>query len=167
MSKDTIIDDNFLSEENKKNIYNTLISSGEFDWHLNLKTNNYLEKTKDTFQFTHAFFMNDQVTSSYYNLAMNLFNDFLIKHNLKCFKIIRAKANLTTKNKEIDHLEPHVDTNIPHRVFLYYVNDSDGATIFYKDPFDPLNPITQLKYAAPRTGQEIKQDYRQQQNPYF
>ena len=32
-----------------------------------------------------------------------------------------------------------------------------------KMEIDPLNPITQLKYAAPRTGQEIKQDYRQQQ----
>lgn len=38
---------------------------------------------------------------------------------------------------------PHVDMKIPHWVFLYYVNDSDGDTVFF-DKSSPWN--TSLEY---------------------
>lgn len=136
-----IIDDNFLSQSKQDELLHLFISSGIFNWHLNLKTNDYINKDRDTFQFTHSFFMNGESQSEYYNLVMGVFNDFLNKHNLKCTKIIRAKANLSIKNNKVEHLEPHIDTNIPHKVFLYYINDSDGPTIFYSDKVDELKPI--------------------------
>ena len=137
----TIVDDAFLTKEKQQEIYNLLISSGNFEWFLNLKTNNFLNKKNDTFQFTHSFFIDNEAISPHYNLIMNIFNEFLNKHDLKCTKIIRAKANLVTKNMDINHLEPHIDTDIPHKVFLYYVNNSDGSTVFYKDPVNLSMPI--------------------------
>jgi hypothetical protein len=136
-----IIDNSFISIEKQSFIKNLLIDSGSFPWLLNLKTNDYLNKNKDTFQFTHPFFMNEEICSEYYPVVFELFNSFLIKHNIKCSKIIRAKANLTTKNENLESQEPHIDTNVPHKVFLYYVNTSDGDTIFYKDDIDLSMPV--------------------------
>jgi hypothetical protein len=48
--------------------------------------------------------------------------------------LIRAKANilppLITKTANRLNL-PHTDTNIPHVVFLYYLNDCDGDTVIF------------------------------------
>lgn len=48
--------------------------------------------------------------------------------------LIRIKANilppLLTKSHNRINL-PHTDTNIPHLVFLYYLNDCDGDTIMF------------------------------------
>lgn len=48
--------------------------------------------------------------------------------------LIRIKANilppLQTKTQNRLNL-PHTDTNIPHLVFLYYLNDCDGDTVMF------------------------------------
>ena len=48
--------------------------------------------------------------------------------------LIRIKANilppLITKTANRLNL-PHIDANIPHLVFLYYLNDCDGDTVFF------------------------------------
>lgn len=54
--------------------------------------------------------------------------DFNLEH------LIRIKANilppLITKAQNRLNL-PHTDTNIPHLVFLYYLNDCDGDTVMF------------------------------------
>jgi hypothetical protein len=42
-------------------------------------------------------------------------------------------------------LEPHTDQDSPHLVFLYYVNDSDGDTIFYDSNQDILKRVSPKK----------------------
>jgi hypothetical protein len=48
--------------------------------------------------------------------------------------IYRAKSNLMIKSHQTTPNPPHIDlVDIKHKVFLYYVNDSDGDTIIYED----------------------------------
>lgn len=174
MPTDFIVDENFISSDFKNQIEDLLIKSGSFPWLLNLKTNDYLNQNNDTFQFTHPFFMDGQICSSYYNIIANLFNSFLNKHNITCSKIIRAKANLTTKNIDLPSQEPHIDTDINHKVFLYYVNNSDGNTIFYRNNVDVSRPIRKvedlniLESVSPSKGKAICFDgltYHSASNP--
>lgn len=48
--------------------------------------------------------------------------------------LIRIKANIVPPllSKTANRLNlPHTDTNIPHLVFLYYLNDCDGDTVMF------------------------------------
>ena len=44
----------------------------------------------------------------------------------------------------------HTDLDYPHMVFLYYVNDSDGDTVFFKD-----DEKTELKRVTPKKGRGV------------
>lgn len=52
-------------------------------------------------------------------------------------EIYRIRIGLTTTvGKEVQHL-PHVDLKQPHKVLLYYVNDSDGDTFIFNEKYSP------------------------------
>lgn len=56
--------------------------------------------------------------------------------------------------------EPHIDSDKPHWVFLYYVNDSDGDTVFFEkqNPWNNTNLIygeenfIEIKRVTPKQG---------------
>lgn len=47
---------------------------------------------------------------------------------------IRLALNTCVGSETVHN--PHVDQNEPHKVLLYYVNDSDGDTIMYNEVFN-------------------------------
>jgi hypothetical protein len=53
-----------------------------------------------------------------------------IKYSSK--DLLAGRAFLQLPNGPSTTNTPHVDTDEPHWVFLYYVNDSDGDTVFYE-----------------------------------
>ena len=66
------------------------------------------------------------------------------------FDLLRAKVNVTMPDLRFDAYTsqvPHVDlkydngTDLPHVVFLYYINDSDGPTYFYSEDFEIMRII--------------------------
>ena len=70
------------------------------------------------------------------DLINNLVEEFCdnIGENFNDIVIYRAKLNLLLQNNQTTPNPPHIDlVDIKHRVLLYYVNDSDGDTIIYKD----------------------------------
>ena len=69
---------------------------------------------------------------------------------------------------------PHVDLYYPHTVILYYVNDSDGDTVIYKERYTgtgkPQFPqtLTELKRIEPKRGRVVVFDglhYHSSSNP--
>jgi hypothetical protein len=42
-------------------------------------------------------------------------------------------------------LDPHIDDNVPHWVCLYYINDSDGDTVFFNDNGDEVKKVSPKK----------------------
>lgn len=62
---------------------------------------------------------------------------------------------LVRKRQKSDYI--HVNQKDPHLVMLYYVNDSDGDTIFYNKTFNDLEKI--IVYPEEDSG-ELKESFR-------
>ena len=53
------------------------------------------------------------------------------KLNYNIWEIYRARTFMMMKQETSISTLPHIDLDYPHMVCLYYVNDSDGDTLFY------------------------------------
>jgi len=132
-----IYDDKFLTEEEICEVDEMYWSTG-IPWaYLNIIHNNGLDHpgiintgAKDISYFTFTVNENEERKESI--IAKKIVNIFCNKHNISFDSISRIKFNLTPSIKNATTLFPHVDASIPHWVFLYYVNDSDGDTVLYK-----------------------------------
>jgi hypothetical protein len=122
--------DNVLSEEQHKLIENTLIKDSLFPWFLSddKSSDGELMEIDDlnNYQFTHTFYDNKTINSTYCN---NL--TFLFDSVLQPLSIIRIKANLTFRTEEIVRYGWHLDFDSnKHKTAIYYVNTNNGKTIF-------------------------------------
>tara|TARA_R100001015_G_scaffold15933_1_gene7829 strand:- start:176 stop:709 length:534 start_codon:yes stop_codon:yes gene_type:complete len=94
----------------------------------NFVAKKYKKITKDSFnefQLTHKFVDEGKVNSTHTNIIIDLLDEL----NMEKTSIIRCKANLKFKTNTIKkHNVLHVDHKDPHKVMIYYVNDSDGDT---------------------------------------
>lgn len=98
----------------------------------------------DTPQFTHVAYFdnksNSSITEDYIKIAQNLLGDD--------FELHRIKANLTTNHSGYtkDNYQPvHIDLDeLNYYSILYYINDSDGDTLFFKDT-DIIKRVTPKK----------------------
>ena len=69
------------------------------------------------------------------------------KLGIKVNNLYRIRIALNTwTGLDIQH-NPHVDMNLPHKVLLYYVNDSDGDTVMYNEIHE-LNKSEPKKYTV-------------------
>ena len=88
----------------------------------------YKTITKDSFnefQLTHKFVDKGKINSPHTNIVMNLLSEL----DMEGTPILRCKANLKFRtNTRKKHNGFHVDHKDPHKVMIYYVNDSDGDT---------------------------------------
>jgi len=162
-----IIDKDFLTEEEKIKVYN-LFSSAEIPWYFiktttsyNEELNNVLkdEKTKENFQFIHTLRGDETIFSTHYDYIHNeIFLKFLYKHKIKCKQILRAKLNFvsSTNYEEGMYQSPHVDYRFPHKVFLYYVNNSDGNTFLFNEKYnEEKQKLTIANEIIPEMGKAI------------
>jgi hypothetical protein len=123
--------DNFL---NKKyfNLLKETFLNNFFPWYYQ----NYKVNVKDNqFQFTHLFYNDSKENSPYLNILNELFEKIKLK------TLIRAKVNLTTKNKEIEKFNFHVDTNIKCNTAILYLNTNNGKTVFEEKKLLPVNSV--------------------------
>lgn len=143
-----IEDANFLEEKESKKIKDFFFHPS-FDWHLSLNTveeqsnKNFI----DHFQFSHVFYFDNMPKSDYFNDINNLFLKFLKKHNVVCKAILRSKSNLIIRYPGMENkiLQPHIDAPFSHKVFLYYVNDSDGNTVFFDNDLKIQKEVSPLQ----------------------
>jgi len=121
-----------------------MADDGQFDWYWNsgtiYKTDDGTvidSKTIDNPQFTHTLVSNNKILSTFYHFFSEMIGIVENEVGCKVKNIIRVKANLMFKDATYPtdcHNGAHVDffdnTVI---TFLYYINDSDGDTIFFSD----------------------------------
>ena len=156
--------EDFLPQQFKTTVRETLLGNNIPWFHTNRTTNpeyytsHVDETTKDSDQFVHGFFMENKVQSDYYNLI----TPFLVLLENSCKRdfskrIFRIKANLLIK----DSGYPENKYNIPHidgenfESFLYYVNDSDGDTVFFQERFPLKNNLNVARRVTPKSGDGI------------
>jgi len=66
---------------------------------------------------------------------------FRLKEMVGPFNLVRTRLAMNLSDGVGGVHEQHVDNPTPHTVLLYYINDSDGDTILYKERADPLTYV--------------------------
>jgi len=78
---------------------------------------------------------------------MQVLYSFLEKKNLILHSLFNGRVFLQIPSNGDNSPSPHIDGQDPHWVCLYYVNDSDGDTIFYEN-----DQKTEIKRVSPKKG---------------
>ena len=60
----------------------------------------------------------------------------------KTYNVVRLRWGMTTTLNKIHKHNPHIDMPIPHKVILFYLNDSDGDTNFYNKEHKIIDSVT-------------------------
>ena len=135
--------DNVLSEKDNNTIQ-SLITNDWFPWYVS-KEDIILDSYKDVClshsQFTHSLYNEEIFGSSGKAIRSPHFNTFFyfVKQFIELYKVngslYRMKLNCQYQdNRFVDKYNPiHIDEHTPHKSLLYYINESDGDTIFFKD----------------------------------
>lgn len=149
-----------------------LMFDANFPWFFNSQTvyddihKGYFYNDKNTVsgpQFNHTFLHDRTVNSDFCKNVSPLMFYFGVHSGVKVDKPIRIKANLTVPDivyGEHLHRPAHYDT-IDDNVItaIYYVNDSDGDTIFFEDPEEKnlvnVNELKEIRRVAPKKGQMV------------
>lgn len=84
------------------------------------------------------FELNKGIMSPLFNLALPLVMQSTSTINFNYESVIRGRAFIQFPNHSTHVNHAHVDTNEPHLVCLYYVNDADGDTVIYNETVDEL-----------------------------
>lgn len=115
-------------------------------------------KTEDRPFFVHFVYGEEEgVTSpTTIHLVKNLVYKFVKDFKIPFKRVLRAKLNLSLSQNgfnDNNYCIPHVDYVKPHKVLLFYLNESDGDTVMfnekYPNTFDKLTEykrITPMKY---------------------
>ena len=154
-----VVKDNFLTDLDKDEI-EKLLTSNYFPWFLSeirhrtstLQAMTDLKKLgfkntsliNESPQFCHMFYDNITENISKYH---KIVDELLLKLDLHN-NIIRAKANYLSQSNSFtkDNFHtPHIDEQTKHNVVLYYVNDSDGDTLFFNKEGDIISRVTPKK----------------------
>jgi hypothetical protein len=157
MSDIQIIDDLIDPEDNK--IIHEVLMSNDFPWYFNTKTTepkyHYL-KNSNVYEapfFSHIFVGENKDNSEFNDLVFPMICRFRESiDNLDTnLNVNRIKANLYMKNiKTGTYNTPHVDDNDAHAVMLYFVNDCDGNTVFFKN-----KQLEILEEIEPKAGRAV------------
>jgi len=134
----------FLTDD----VENICINSGkiDFNFHPNITD---LDKSKHLPGMSHPFYREDGSHSKYFPLLSQILYYFSFKKNITIYEIIAARLFLTFPFPSTPPLHIHTDRKFPHWVCLYYINDSEGDTIFFDDDNN------EIKRVSPKKGRII------------
>lgn len=132
---------NFLPEQEYLKLFNIVNNENNFPWYFLSTVSGTSLKGNDEnyeFGFSHILYDKNKKSMSEYLNNFRIIEPYLENHfNIKIKDIFRYRLgmNLKISNSPIVH-EPHKDFDFNHLTFLYYLNDSDGPTVFYDDNLD-------------------------------
>lgn len=126
----------FLTDE-EVNYYYNLVSSKQFPWYFSPATGiGYDDShfdTKDVECFTHIALNHGQNNEPILQEMVELFKKFANIEGIEYSEVHRVRLNAFLSNPDPKPTGAHVDMLEDHKVFVYYFNDADGGTQFYKE----------------------------------
>ena len=126
--------DNKISEETQLYLKNN-ICENKFPWYYIPETVGAI-KENDKYQMVHMLIVEGEPTSEF---AYDIIKCFEFLPEFKTHKVLRAKLNMNFQYKKKNMELPHIDSPNPNHIsYLYYVNESDGPTLFY--PYGSVLP---------------------------
>jgi hypothetical protein len=171
-----VIDD-FLPPPLAQSIYQ-LLEGPEIKWQFGKTSVEYLTsepffntdvETKDSLQFRHTFMRSNEIVSDFYKYITPVVEFYEMHTSSKISYTQRIKANMLFNHEGIKPQLPHTDAmEIKERAIsgkiwpgrttlLYYVNNSDGDTIFYNERFtgQPIGKLTEQMRVSPKKNRAV------------
>jgi hypothetical protein len=132
--------DNFVPKSLQDNIEN-LLFDGFFPYYFDKKTNVTSSDGHDVSQFIHNFYKNDSY-SQWWSDVKPFFYFLESALSVKPNKVERVKANFLLPHHIRQHHPLHQDSQLDNAFsLLYYVNDTDGDTVFqYNNSIKTVSP---------------------------
>ena len=137
-----IIQKKNVLDKRTNNYLNDIINNQSFPWFFLSNSALGGKEVEDNYSWVHLLYTEKRANSEWYPKFELSIKKIIDSFNLKG-ELYRARVGLhTSMNKQIIGT-PHVDTDIPHKVILYYINQSDGSTYFYdnKKIIKKVNPV--------------------------
>lgn len=154
----------FVPEFYQNSIYETLLND-EIDWKflknasegINIKNINNLNYEIDQSGFYHLAYFDNKICSNIFYLVRPFINILSENYGEKISSLLRIRLGLSLMSNENGYRYPHTDFDFPHKTLLYYVNTSDGDTIFYNEKFglNHNNNFSVMKTYTPEMGTAI------------
>jgi hypothetical protein len=116
-----MIKDNFLEAYDFKPIQDVLLGPN-IPWYLTENMTWHDVESTD-YHFTHVFYANNTWVSDHARVLEPLLRDLDVN------AIIRIKANLYPRGKEIIEHAPHTDYDFEHKAAIFCINDCNGYTM--------------------------------------
>ena len=125
--------DNCISVKQQNLIIKQLLQNKYFPWFYRPDVTEELniELGQQRPAFTHYFILDKNPNSESLNLVLPIINSLTKKQIIQCRAFLQAPLNPKLIGSKYD--TPHTDFSYPHTVYLYYVTDSDGDTLFLKN----------------------------------
>ena len=123
--------DNFLTKSYYKYILE-LLTSPDFGWNYSSNITGVSQSLQfNDYGFSHIFWHDE--TGQRNNIHSHFIQPLLyqIMDVANCDFIIRARADMVTWSKEEFMHQPHTDFKFPNTASVFYINETDGDTIFY------------------------------------
>ena len=108
-------------------------------------------------------YMKENIVYKYHNDMIKILDAACNKINFKRNDCLQGRSflqlPLNLKDRRLD--APHIDANKDHLVILYYVNDSDGDTVIYKNKFisedktPKFEELEEWKRVTPKSGRVV------------
>jgi len=137
MNKDFFIEDNLLTSDEKNIINEHIVNSSNLALYKGFSTS---EKFSC---LTHNLLNrgSSEPSSVYFDFFLNIFANFVEKNKISVKRILRASINLNFENSKYKFADPHIDYDIPHKVFILYLNDLEeddlsSSTLVFDKTFD-------------------------------
>jgi len=157
--------EDFIEESIQKDFSEKIFNSKSIKWRLsNIKTflnnqENFFipEKTPTTIVSKNSKPIFQIIGDLENNEYQDLFAYFCKKHNIDVDTVLRARVVVTTNSPEKEkHSYPHIDHILDHNVFLYYLNTTDGDTVFFDKVFgEDVSDMKIIKRSTPTVGKAI------------
>lgn len=150
-----IVIDNVITEEMQDALLN-ICTIPEFPWSFLMDStfvkNDELAQKMNKPQypsFCHLAFIDRKPKTDFYNITSDIISNITESSELNFEDLFRVRFGLylPIKNPPL-YNNIHVDMKIPHKVCLYYVNDTDGDTFFFDRNRQVCNRISPKKGRA-------------------
>lgn len=151
--------DNFLTKE-QEDIIENILTDSFFPWflqkttiHSNYKAINDTQRFVDFPWLGHIIHNEKGINSNHEYVAKLIIDTLKNKHQFSYKEFARTQINLVFKNEDNRLSPPHNDFIGREDIdtLIYYVNDSDGNTVFYND--ETSNTI--LQEVEPKKGRIV------------
>jgi hypothetical protein len=143
-----------VSEEIRESLIDAIVTdpTRNFAWYYNDSVASMRNEHKSYGGFTHTFCVDNTVNSAYYNLSDNLLKYICNKENINfsfvkrshSFVLCNIKVTKKEHNSSIHRDMQLTDLDFKYISILYYVNDSDGDTLFYDENKNIINRVSPL-----------------------